>query len=166
MRKSLLLDSNVIIDFHSLDLFEKVAKSYEIKVVREVFKEAKFYPKRNRKIPINIKTYVSIIEDVDLTSLHEVDKQAKEALLAVDAGEAISIAYLSRGLEDITFCACDRAAITLVSYMDLEGKSMSLEKVLNDIGQRPRLFPRHLESVFKRWIKDGKTLRIQLKKLY
>lgn len=163
MRKLLLLDANVIIDLHSLDLFEKVAKAYEIKIVREVFKEAKFYPKKNRKIPLNIKALVSIIEDVDLNSLHEVDKQAKEALLAIDAGEAISIAYVSQGIEDITFCTCEGAAIKLLSYMDLERKSISVEKVLKDIGQRPRLFPRHLESTFKRWIKEGKVLRIQQK---
>jgi hypothetical protein len=163
MRKLVLLDANVIIDLHSLDLFEKVSRAYEIKVVREVFKEAKFYPKRNRKVPIKMKTLVSIIEDVDLSTLHEVYEQAKEARLAIDAGEAISIAYVFQGLEDITFCACDRAAVTLLSYMGLEGKSMSVEKILNDIGQRPRLFPRHLDSEFKRWIRDGKVLRIHEK---
>jgi uncharacterized protein YifN (PemK superfamily) len=71
MRKLVLLDANVIIDLHSLDLFEKVSRAYEIKVVREVFKEAKFYPKRNRKVPIKMKTLVSIIEDVDLSTLHD-----------------------------------------------------------------------------------------------
>jgi hypothetical protein len=119
MRKSLLLDANVIIDLHSLDLFGKLAKAYQVKVVREVFKEAKFYPKRNRKIPINIKTCVSIIEDVDLTSLREVYTQANEARLAIDAGEAISIASISQGVEGIIFCACDRAATTSMAAITI-----------------------------------------------
>jgi hypothetical protein len=49
--------------------------------------------------------------------------------------------------------------------MELEKRAISLEKALKDAGYHSKLYPRHLESTFKASIKDGKTLRIQLKKL-
>jgi len=64
------------------------------------------------------------------------------------------------------FCSCDKAAIKLVSYMELEQKSVSLERALRDIGYYKRnLYPRHLEKTFKAAVNEGKTLRIQFKKL-
>jgi hypothetical protein len=66
----------------------------------------------------------------------------------------------------MTFCSCDKAAIKLISYMELERKSVSLERALRDIGYHKRnLYPRHLEKTFKICIKEGKALRIQFKKL-
>jgi len=50
--------------------------------------------------------------------------------------------------------------------MELEQKSISLEKVLRTAGYYgKRLYPRHLEKTFKGYVKEGKTLRIQFKKL-
>lgn len=50
--------------------------------------------------------------------------------------------------------------------IELEQKTISLEKALRDIGYHKRnLYPRHLEKTFKICIKEGKGLRIQFKKL-
>jgi hypothetical protein len=50
--------------------------------------------------------------------------------------------------------------------MELEQKSVSLERALRDIGYHKRnLYPRHLEKTFKAAVKEGKALRIQFKKL-
>ena len=50
--------------------------------------------------------------------------------------------------------------------MELEQKTISLEKALRDIGYNKRnLYPRHYEKTFKICIKEGKALRIQFKKL-
>ena len=45
MKKLLLLDADVVIDLHSLGLFEKMTKSYDLFVTREVYEKAKFYKK-------------------------------------------------------------------------------------------------------------------------
>ena len=50
MKKLLLLDADVVIDLHSLGLFEKMSKSYDMFVTRKVFEEAKYYKKRHQKI--------------------------------------------------------------------------------------------------------------------
>ena len=165
MRKLLLLDADVVIDLHSLDLFEKIRKAYDICLTRNVFEEARYYKKSGAKIGIDIKA-VTIIDDVDLESLRKVKREAKEAKLGIDPGESTSIAYLCQTKEEITFCSCDKAAIKLVSFMELEQKSISLEKTLRDIGyQKRNLYPRHLEKTFRVYIKEGKVLRIQHKQL-
>jgi hypothetical protein len=49
MKKLLLLDADVVIDLHSLGLFEKMSKSYSLYVTQEVLAEAKFYKRQNQK---------------------------------------------------------------------------------------------------------------------
>ena len=133
MRKLLLLDADVIIDLHALDLFEKVSKSYDIFLTKIVFEEARYYKKGGAKIAIEIKDAI-IVEDVDLEGLRKVKSEAKEARLGIDPGESTSIAYLMQSEQEITFCTCDQAAIKLIAYMELEQKSISLEKVLRTAG--------------------------------
>ena len=165
MRKLLLLDADVIIDLHTLDLFEKVSKSYNICLTRNVFEEARYYKKGGAKIAIDIKDVI-IIGDVDLEGLRKVKREAKEARLGIDPGESTSIAYLIQAEEEITFCTCDQAAIKLIAYIELEQKSISLEKTLRNAGyHEKRLYPRHLEKIFNKYLNEGKTLRIQFKKL-
>jgi len=63
-----------------------------------------------------------------------VKSEAKEARLGIDPGESTSIVYLMQAEQEITFCTCDQAAIKLIAYMELEQKSISLEKVLRTAG--------------------------------
>jgi predicted nucleic acid-binding protein len=130
MKKLLLLDADVVIDLHSLGLFGKMSKSYNLLVTRKVFEEAKFYRKRNQKIPIKIKEKVVIIDDIQVESLKEVRKEAQEARLAIDAGESTAIAYILRSESDMALCLCDKAAIKLMAYMNLEQNGISVEKTL------------------------------------
>ena len=132
MRKLLLLDADAVIDLHTLDLFVKINKGYDVCLTQTVFEEARYYKKDGVKIEINMKD-ATIIEDIDLESLKKAQREAKEARLAIDPGEVTSIAYLMN-TEELIFCTCDQAAIKLVSYMELEQKSISLEKALRDIG--------------------------------
>ncbi len=166
MKKLLLLDADVIIDLHTLSLFEKTSKAYDIYITKEVFDEADHFKKDGVKKGINIRDKVTIVESVDVESLAKVNKEAREARLSIDPGESTSIAYINQTKEEISFCSCDKAAIKLISYMELETRSISLEKVLRDTGySKKNLYPRHYENIFKACIKEGKALRIQFKKL-
>ncbi|MEA2082363.1 MAG: hypothetical protein U9O97_06450, partial [Elusimicrobiota bacterium] len=61
---------------------------------------------------------------------------------------------------------CDAAAIKLIAYMELDNRSISVEKALRDTGYRERNFyPRHYQKTYERRIKEGKVLRVQFKKL-
>ncbi len=166
MKRLLLLDADVVIDLHSLSLFEKICRAYDVYVTQEVYEEATYFKKGGSKNPINIADKVIVIKDVDLEDLEKVEKEAKQARLVIDPGELTSIAYINQTEEKMIFCSCDKAAMKLVSYMELEQKSVSLERALRDIGYHKRnLYPRHLEKIFKAAINEGKTLRIQFKKL-
>jgi len=165
MRKLLLLDADTVFDLHTLGLFGKINKAYDVCLTRSVFEEVDYYKKNGVKISIDIKD-TAIIENVDLENLIMVQREAKEARLGIDAGEAMSIAYLIQTEDDISFCTCDKAAIKLISYMELEHRAVSLEKALRAVGYHERnLYLRHLEETFKSAVKEGKTLRIQFKKL-
>ena len=165
MKKLLLLDADVVIDLHSLGLFEKMRKSYSLHVTQEVLAEARFYKRRNQKIPIKMGKKVTAIDNVRVEHLATVQKEAREAWLAIDSGESTSIAYILQGEKDIALCLCDKAAIKLIAYMNLEQNSISLEKALKNAGHHKKLYPRHFESAFQNSIKQGKVLRIQYKKL-
>ena len=108
--------------------------------------------------------YVGFESGYDLL-LEEVHKNAKKAMLAIDYGESTSIAFLLETDKDISFCSCDKAAIRLISYMGLEEKSISLENALVSAGHHKTLLPRHWETVFRKCIKEGKILMVQLMKL-
>ncbi len=60
MRKLLLLDADVIIDLHTLGLFGKISKAYNICLTRDLFEEARYYKKDGTKIDIDIKDVVII----------------------------------------------------------------------------------------------------------
>jgi predicted nucleic acid-binding protein len=164
MKKLLLLDADVVIDLHSLDLFDILAKAYNVMVTQEVFREAKWYPKRGKKIAIDIEDKVSIITDISIDRVHEVYSEAREARLTIDDGEATSIAYIIQKKEDLRFCTCDKAAIILLSYMGLEKDAVSLETALRESSHHKKLFPRHLKSEFQDCVKEGKVRLVQYKK--
>ena len=86
MRRSLLLDADVVIDLHTLGLFGKISSAYDICLTRDVFVEARYYKKDGIKIDIDIK-HVVITRNVDLESLREVRREAKEAKLGIGRGK-------------------------------------------------------------------------------
>ena len=45
MKKLLLLDADVVIDLHTLGMFEKMQNSYDLHITKEVLKES--YPSWN-----------------------------------------------------------------------------------------------------------------------
>jgi hypothetical protein len=164
MRKLLLLDADVVIDLHTLGLFGKIGKAYDVCLTQTVFEEARYYKKDGTKIEIDIKN-ATIIEDIGLENLKKVQREAKEARLGIDPGESASIVSLIQ-TEKLIFCTCDHAAIKLVSYMELEQRAISVEKALRSAGYYEKtLYPRHLEKNFRNCVKEGKILRVQFKKL-
>ncbi len=67
---------------------------------------------------------VTIVGNVTTQNLGKVYLEAREARLAIDAGEATSIAHLLQTEDDIKLCLCDKAAVKLVSFMELEKKAI------------------------------------------
>jgi hypothetical protein len=166
MKKLLLLDADVVIDLHTLDVFDRISRGFEIHITKTVLDEAQYYKSGGTKTKINIRDRVTVIENVAVAHLQTVREEAKEARLGIDPGELEAIACLIQEEEGLIFCTCDQAAIKLLAFMNLEGRSISFEKVLRSTGyQKKNLYPRHWEKKFTECIQEGKSLRILLKKL-
>lgn len=54
MKRSLLLDADVVIDLYTLDLIRKMARSYDLKATSEVLREAKFFRRGEERITIDL----------------------------------------------------------------------------------------------------------------
>ena len=166
MKKLLLLDADVVIDLHTLGVFERISKGYAIHITKTVLEEAQYFKSGGKKTRIHIEDCVTVIEDVALSYLQSAREEAKEARLGIDPGELESIACLMQEEGNLIFCTCDQAAIKLLSFMNLEGSAISFEKALRSTGyQKRNLYRRHWEKTFSQCIREGKILRIALKKL-
>lgn len=164
MKKLLLLDADVIIDLHTLGLFDRINKSFEVCITKTVLDEALYFKSGGGKTEINVRNRVTVIENVAVEHLQAVRSEAKEARLGIDPGEMEAIASLIQEDKSLIFCTCDQAAIKLLAFMNLEGRSLSFEKALRSTGyQKKNLYPRHWEKTFAECIRAGKTLRIQFK---
>ena len=166
MKKLLLLDADVVIDLHTLGLFDRIIKGYEIHVTKTVLDEAAYFKSGGARTKIDIRDHVTVIENVAVEHLQTLRKEAKEARLGIDPGELEAIACLIQEDEGLIFCTCDQAAIKLLSFMNLDGRAVSIEKVLRTTGyHKKNLYPRHWEKTFTQCIREGKALRMQFKKL-
>jgi hypothetical protein len=159
MKKLLLLDADVIIDLHTLDIFSDLAKSYELMATDVVVCEAKYYKRDGQNYPVDISEVVTIVEDIDIDTIRLVIEEKKLARLTVDDGEASSIAYIIQ-THDVLFCTCDRAAISLCAFMDLENRAISLEGAFSKAGKKKMLLRRHSNKSFKESIKNGLALKV------
>jgi len=165
MKKLLLLDADVIIDLHTLGVFDRISKGFEIFITRTVLEEARYFKSSGMRIRMQISDRVTVIEDVTVAHLQAVQQNSKAAGLSIDPGEAESIACLMQEEQDLIFCTCDQAAIKLLAFMNLEGRSISFEKALRSTGyQKKNLYPRHWDKTFSECIREGKTLRILRKR--
>ena len=166
MKKLLLLDADVVIDLHTLGAFDRISKGFEICMTRSVLEEARYFKSSGVKTRIQISDRVTVVEDVAVAHLQAVQEEAKTARLSIDPGESESIASLIQEEQDLIFCTCDQAAIKLLAFMNLEGRSISFEKALRSTGyQKKNLYPRHWEETFSECVREGKALRILHKKL-
>ncbi len=165
MKKLLLLDADVIIDLHTLGLFDRIIKGYEIHVTKTVLDEADYFKSGGTRTKIAIRDRVTIIENVAVEHLQTVQNEAKEARLGIDPGELEAIACLIQEDAGLIFCTCDQAAIKLLAFMNLEERVVSIEKTIRATGyHKKNLYPRHWEKTFTECIREGKALRIQRKR--
>ena len=62
MKKLLLLDADVIIDLHTLSLFNRIARSYNLCATDKVINEANHYKKDGSRFNIDLSGKVEKIE--------------------------------------------------------------------------------------------------------
>lgn len=161
-----LVDADIVIDFLSLDVFDKLVTHHQVYVASVVVEEIKFYKRSGVRYEIDFrKEYVetNLVKELE-PSLDE----AREILSklppifrdTLDPGELESLAILFRE-HGLTFCTCDAPAIKALPFLDLSHRGMSAENLLRSSGLlKSGLKPRHTEQYFKTNLEIGQREKI------
>lgn len=161
-----LLDADILIDFLSHDLLDKLVMMHEIYAATSVVEEVKFFKRNGEKYPAEFREkYIQtgLIKEVganaDAASLL-LSRLPQSFSFSIHAGEIESLAILIRENE-LIFCTCDAAAIRTLPFLDLTERGISAEKLLKQSGLfKPGLQERHMEEHFKSNIAAGQEQKI------
>ncbi len=162
-----LLDADIIIDFLSLGIFDKLVEAHEIYVADTVVDQVQYFKKGEEKVRLDFReVYVSAGRVRELRASW---KEIQEILSqlpppkreAIHAGELESLAVLARE-ETLTFCTCDAFTIRALPFLDLGGRGISAERLLRSSGlMKPGTKDRHSEIYFKSNLAIGQRERIE-----
>lgn len=157
-----LLDADILIDFLSYDLLDKLVVTHEIYAATSVIDEVKFFKRDGKSYPAQFREkYIQTghIKEVSATAEEAsclVSQFAKDFTFTIHAGEIESLAVLIREKE-LVFCTCDAAAIRTLPLLDLTDRGISAEKLLRQSGlYKSGLKDRHTEEYFKSNIAIGR----------
>ena len=157
-----LLDADVIIDFLSLGLFDKLAKSNDVYAASTVIGEVNSFKRSGEKQYIDLrKQYVEndLIKERS-ASAEEIKKVLNKLPEiyrdTIHSGELESLAILVRE-DNLTFCCCDAAAIRTLPFLGLSDRGISVERLLKISGfTRSDLQDRHTDKYFENNLAIGK----------
>lgn len=161
-----LLDADIIIDFLSIGVFEKLTKHHEVHVASSVIDEVKFFKKDQEKITINFREKfidTNIVKELSALPaeveqmLSKLPSSMRETL---HTGEIESLTILSKR-EDLTFCTCDAATLRTLPFLNLSEAGISAEKLLETSGlSKSDLQIKHTENFFKTNLEIGNREKI------
>jgi hypothetical protein len=161
-----LLDADILIDFLSHDLLDKLVKIHEIHAASSVIDEVRYFKRDGKKHPISfrdnyiqtelIKESSATVEDASTL----LSKLPSVSPFTLHPGEIESLAILIRET-DLVFCTCDAATIRTLPFLDLTERGISAEKLLKESGLfKKGLQERHTEEYYKSNIAIGREQKI------
>ena len=139
--KLLLLDADVIVFAHELDLWEKIKNAYEVHVPSTVVEiEVKFFTSKDggRRIDLQAEVASGQIKRMEATASEIAEAFSNfepSFLAALHDGEKEAIAILvAQSSPDLVFCTGDVIAIQSAGMLGLSGKCISFEELLEKAG--------------------------------
>ena len=158
--KSLLCDAVIIIDAHTLGLWNILKSHYRIHFASIVLKEAQHFID-----DLQVKYYLDLKKDIasakiikismSIEEIQTVIKKACENRLDIQAGEAESIAALLKlEYQKLYFCTADKAAIAATHLYDVMSQVVSFEKCLKGV-KSCKLPYKLTEKAMQRWKKEA-----------
>jgi hypothetical protein len=134
-----LLDADILIDFLSHDLLDKLVKIHEIHAATSVIEEVKYFKRDGIRYPVScrvnyiqtglMKECSATIEDASIL----LSKLPSVSPFTLHSGEIESLAILIRET-NLVFCTCDAATIRTLPFLDLTERGISAEKLLKQSG--------------------------------
>lgn len=164
----LLLDANIIIEAHELNVWSLLVDSYRLTIPSVIARhEAKYFFVSGHYNPINLNSDLGqkkIVElQAELTEIALLMKQF-DALFAesIDPGEQEALALLlAERCPGHLFCSGDARSLQALAMLDMSDRGISLEELLNRIGQSRKLDDHFTRAFLDRQIAEGQRRRIQ-----
>jgi len=163
-----LVDANVIIEAHELNVWHSLVASFELTVPSVVAREeAKYFVIAGQHNPINLSSSIERNEitelEADASELAELMRQFDPLFSeSIDAGEQEALALMLAGrCPDHSFCSADARPVQALAMLDMSDRGISLEELLRRIGQSKKLDDHFASAFLERQIKEGQRRRIQ-----
>lgn len=165
----LLLDANIVIKAHELEIWTPLCNAFEIAVPSIIVRDEAhlyFQKESDQGFPI------SLPQQVEEGTIKEWEANGAEiaGLLAnfdslfqqiIDSGEAEALACLiARPDEDLGFCTADGPAIKALAMIGMASRGLSFEAALKVSGLSRRLPPHFTDVFFQKHLGIGKQNRI------
>lgn len=160
-----LLDADVIIDLHRLNLWKSLTKNNKIHISSIVVGQEIYYYEdiagKRHVIDLSKEAGKSFVEiSATIEQLSTITKEF-EGLFEIDlhAGEKEALAILTTK-KDMLFCTCDKAAMKALGFLGMNHQGISLEKLLDRSGIKKKLEIKHSERQFRQYTQEGVSLRL------
>lgn len=161
-----LLDADIIIDFLSHDVLDKLIKHHEIHAATSVIDEVRYFKRGGKKYSIAFREkYIQtdLIKECSATdedAANLFNRLPPNLPFTIHAGEIESLAILIKNT-NLVFCTCDAASIRTLPFLDAVERGISAEQLLKQSGLlKPGLKDRHTEEYFKNNIAVGQEQKM------
>jgi len=161
-----LLDADILIDFLSLNILDKLAKIHEIYAASSVIEEVKYFKRSGKKCLVSFRErYIQsgLIKETSATAEDAstlLNKLPRISRFTLHPGEIESLAIMIRD-NSLIFCTCDAATIRTLPLLDLAEHGISAEELLKQSGLvKQGLQDRHTENYFRTNIAIGREQKI------
>lgn len=139
-RGPVLVDTNVILEAHRVGSWRALASGYDVETVEDCVTETQTgFQRRRPERPVDARALRA-----SLAAVHPVgDRERAELALrapdiVLDRGEASLWAHALRRDDAWVLCGPDKASLRFGVRMGFRERLVSLERLLNDAGHRPR----------------------------
>ena len=156
-----MLDANVIIKLHEIGLWDKIVATIDIHLARTVVDEAHFWiDAAGERKEIDLRSDI----DAKRITIFELDAVELASFLArfdpvyrpeIDPGEMESIAWMDKSQEEYLFSSADLAVFRVLGLLGRGEQGISLEELLQRVGNTKQLEPRFSKAVREKYTKEG-----------
>jgi len=160
--KLLLFDANVVIELFRQGIWDKVVERCEIYLSRTVVEvEVKYWEEETGKQHrIDLHPYIEEgdvkIFDVSLSEIQSYRSRFGSMYFEkLDPGETESLVYLEEHQDRAKICSADKIVYRILGNIQLSGKGISLEEILDSIGLGRSLGHAFGKEYRLRWSKKG-----------
>lgn len=163
----LLLDANVVIHLHEIELWERFVDECEVILSRTVMeREVLFFEDSEGQQPIDLSHDEQAgrikVVDVPVSEVMEFKNRFDVINMErLDPGEAESLAYLVSAQDPHLICSSDGIVFRALALLDRAEQGISLEEILMRLGLGRRLVYQFTKKFRERYTEQGRQDRIQ-----